>query len=403
MAGPFATMVLGDMGAEVIKVEHPESGDSTRGVPGTFHPEDRKKLFGGYFNSINRNKKSVTIDLKTPEGSIVFEDLVESADVVMENFRRDVPERLGIDYQTLKDIKPDIIYCSVSGFGDTYIHESPYLGKPAFDVTAQAMGGLMYITSPEENGPPTKVGPGIGDIMPGMFAAIGIQTALWHRNRTGEGQYVDVAMYDSIIALCERIIYRYSYQGEIEHPSGNAQPLFAPFGVFEAKDGQVTIAANRSHMWEHLCRLMDREELVDDPRFKSAGDRADNLPELKEEIESWTTKHTKEEIFQIISDEVPCGPVQTAEDIFHDPHVDHRDMLASVEQPIGEDDVTDVQIANTPIKLSNSPGGVERRGPHLGEHNKEVLLGLGYSEENIQMLFDKDIIKPKPVEGESGF
>jgi len=403
MAGPFATMVLADMGAEVIKIEHPDGGDHTRQTPHTFHPEDENKYFGGYFNSVNRNKKSVTVDLKTDEGVQIIKDLVADVDVLIENFRRGVPERLGLDYETLSDINPQLIYSSVSGYGDPRTLESPYAGKPAYDVNAQAMGGAMYITSPEPNGPPTKIGPGIGDIVPALFCVNGILTALWHRQKTNEGQYVDVSMYDAVVALCERIIFTYSYRDEIEKPSGNAQPLFAPFGVFEAKDGHVTIAATSYHMWESLCEHIGREDMIDDPRFETAGKRAENYSTFKKELEKWTTQHTKEEIFDIISDDVPCGPVNTAADIFDDPHVRARNMLATVNQPLGDDETVDVEIANTPIKLSGSPGGVERRAPDLGEHNDEILSDIGYGPDEIEDLYEKNVITPSPLEGGADF
>lgn len=403
MAGPFATMMLADMGAEVIKVEHPQGGDTTRNTPHTFHPEDEKKYFGGYFNSVNRNKKSIAIDLKTEEGVALVKDLVADADVFIENFKRDVPHRLGLDYETLSKENPQIIYSSVSGFGDSITTESPHQSKPAFDVNAQALGGAMYITSPNLGGHPTKIGPGIGDIVPAMFNAFGIMTALWHREKTDEGQYVDVAMYDAVIALCERIIYTYSYQDEIETPAGNAQPLFAPFGIFEAKDGHVTVAATAPHQWESLCKYMGREDLADDSRFKDAGTRADHYDEFKEILENWTTQHTKEEIFETISEDVPCGPVNNAADIFQDPHVAAREMLAKVEQPTGNGGSVEVEIANTPLKLSETPGGVERRAPRLGEHADELLAELGFSTNEIEQLYEEDIIMPYPYEGGGGW
>lgn len=403
MAGPYATMLLGDMGAEVVKIEHPEGGDSTRNVPSSFHPDDEQRRFGGYFNSVNRNKKSMAVDLKRPEGVALVKDLVETADVVLENFRRGVPERLGLEYEALTELNPGLVYASVSGFGDARTSESPYMRKPSFDVNAQAMGGAQYITSNEQAGLPTKIGPGIGDIIPGMLAAYGVMAALWYRERTGEGQYVDVAMYDSIVALCERIVYRYSYRGDIEAPPGNHQPMFAPFGLFETADGYVSIAATSEPMWTELCEYMDKEELLDDPRFENAGKRAENLSDLIVEIEKWTTSHTKDEIFDLISDDIPCGPVNNAADIFEDEHVRTRDMLTTVEQPLGDGRTTDVEITNTPIKLTKTPGGVETRAPDLGQHTDEILKELGYSKETVDQLYEDDVVTPHPISGARGF
>ncbi len=403
MAGPYTTMMLGDMGAEVIKIEHPDGGDPTRNVPSSFHPDDDIRHFGGYFNSINRNKKSIAVDLKTAEGRAIVEKLVATADVVVENFRRGVPEKLGLSYEAMSEHNPEIVYASVSGYGDPRSGESPYANKPMYDVNAQALGGAQYITSNEVDGTPTKIGPGIGDIVPGMFAAFGVMTALWYRERTGTGQYVDVAMYDAIIALCERIIYRYSYRGDIEAPAGNHQPLFAPFGLFETADGHISIAATSEPMWRELCECMEKPGLCEDPRFETAGDRAENLEDLVEEIEEWTTQRTKEEVFDILSDDIPCGPVNDAADIVADEHVTARSMLETVEQPLGDGRSAAVEITNTPVKLTEAPGGIEHRAPDLGQHTEAILDELGFSSQAIERLYDDDIITPSPMSGARGF
>lgn len=399
MAGPFGTMILCDMGAEVIKVEHPDGGNGTRNSPRSFHPDDKEKLMGGYFNTVNRNKKSIAVDLKSPEGTQVVKDLAKDADVFIESYRRGVSSRLGIDYESIQEVNPSIIYASISGFGDPITHESPYSQKPSYDIIAQAMGGANYLTSSEPGGPPTKIGPGIGDFVPGMFAALGILTALWHREETGEGQYVDVAMYDAIMALCHRSIWRYSYRGEIEEAHGPTNPLFAPFGIFEAKDGHIAIAASSEHLWENLCQEMDRDDLLEVPEFEDSYTRRDNFELLKTEIEKWTTQHEKQEIFEMISDSVPCGPVNNAKDMFEDPHPISRDMFGEIEQPLGDGETATVELANTPIKLSKTPGGVERRGPLLGEHTDELLEEIGYSQSTIDELYAQDVITPKPQKG----
>lgn len=313
----------------------------------------------------------------------------------MENFRTGVVERLGIDYETLRDSNPRLVYSSLSGFGNPRTGESPYAGKPCTDNVAQAVGGAQYITSPEPNGKPTRIGPGIGDIVPGMFNTIGILTALWEREKSNRGQYVDVSMYDSIVALCERMVYLYSYKNEVHGRVGNRQPTGnMPNGVFEAKDGYVSLNA-AGHYWETFCEYMDRMDLYDDPRFETDTDRDEHYEELKTEIEKWTTQHTRQELFELLSDDLPCGPVNSAKEIFEDPHIEAREMLQEVEQPLGDGERTRVAVANTPIKLTETPGGVEHRGPFLGEHNDEILSELGYSAGEVAGFYERSIINRK--------
>jgi formyl-CoA transferase len=254
------------------------------------------------------------------------------------------------------------------------------------------MGGAMYITSPEPNGPPTRIGPGIGDIVPGMFNAIGILTALWNREKSGSGQYVDVSMYDSIIALCERMVYLYSYKNEIHDRVGNRQPTSnMPNGVFKAKDGYVSLNASGQY-WKTFCEHMGRMDLYNDPRFETDLVRDEHFEELKEEIEAWTTQHTRQELFEMLSDDLPCGPVNSVKDIFEDPHVEGREMLQEVAQPLGGGESSQVALANTPIKLSETPGGGEHRAPFLGEHNEKLLDELGYPSHEVERLYEAGVL-----------
>lgn len=382
LAGPYATMLLADLGADVVKVE-PPGGDMTRDTPP--HLEDGE-AYGGYFQSVNRNKRSLALDLKSDEGVAVFEQLVEGADVVVENFRTGTMERLGLSYKTLEKVNPQLIYASIRGFGDPDFGRSPYADRPAFDLIAQAMGGIMSITGTEEHGP-TKVGPGVGDIFPAVLCVVGVLSALHDRGRSGEGQHVDVGMVDGILSLCERIVHQYSYTGEVPRQQGNSHPLLFPFDRFEANDGYVVIAAPTDTQWESLCEHMDRQELIDE--YTDDADRQRDADRLRSIINDWTRQHSKDALFEKLADDVPCGPVNTVEDIFEDEHFQARDMLPSVEHA---DTSEQVQVAGQPIKLSNSASGVRRRAPLLGEHSREILQESGFSAEDITPLLDADIV-----------
>lgn len=376
LAGPYATMLLADLGADVVKIESP-AGDMIRSNPP--HVRDGE-AYGGYFHSVNRNKRGVVLNLKTDDGKATFERLVEDADVVIENFSVGTMEGLGLSYETLRDINPGLVYASIRGFGDPRLGESPYADRPAFDLIAQAMGGIMSITGTEESGP-TKVGPGVGDIFPAVLSVVGILAALTHRDRTGEGQHVDVGMVDSILALTERIVYQYSIEGTVPAPQGNSHPLLFPFDRFSADDGYVVIAAPTDSQWEALCEHIDRPDLSD--RYRTNEDRVAASDYLYPLINEWTRAQTKHELFELLADDVPCGPVQTIEEIFSDPHFATREMLPEVAHA---DSGETVRLAGTPIKLSKTPGGVQRRAPFLGEHTRDVLEAAGYDEHTIEEL-----------------
>jgi len=235
LAGPFCTMMLADQGADVIKIE-PLEGDGTRSM-GPFHPDDQVRAFGGYFQSVNRNKASLALDLKRPEGREVFLALLDATQVVVENFRAGVMERLGLGYARLRQRNPRIVYASIRGFGDPQTGTSPYVDWPAYDVVAQAMGGIMAITG-ADGCTPTKIGPGVGDTIPAVMAAFGVMAAAWRAERTGLGQYVDVGMVDSVLSVCERVLHQYTYGGKVSGPEGDRHPFLAPFGLLPAKDGR---------------------------------------------------------------------------------------------------------------------------------------------------------------------
>ena len=293
LAGPYCTMMLADQGAEVVKVE-PVDGDPTRQF-GPFRADDARRDFGGYFQSTNRNKRSLSIDLKAPEGRGLFLGLAREADIVVENFRAGVMDRLGLGYETLAADNPRLVYAAIRGFGDPRTGASPYVDRPAFDVVAQAMGGAMSITGVDARSP-LKIGPGVGDIFPAALAAFGILAALHHARATGEGQFVDVAMYDGIVAMCERIVYQYSYTGRAPAPEGNQHPILCPFGTFPASDGAVTIGCPRDPFWVELVDAMGRPELRDDPRFATNDARLAHAAETVAIVEAWTRPRTKAQI-----------------------------------------------------------------------------------------------------------
>ncbi|MEI5677020.1 CoA transferase [Mesorhizobium sp. CGMCC 1.15528] len=386
LAGPYCTMLLADQGADVIKIE-PIDGDPTRQF-GPFRADDEAHHFGAYFQSTNRNKKSVALDLKSEEGKALFRRLAADADIVVENFRAGVMDRLGIGYESLAAENPRLVYAAIRGFGDPRTGASPYTDRPAFDVVAQAMGGAMGITGPD-SATPMKIGPGVGDIFPATLAAFGIMAAVHHARQSGQGQFVDVAMYDGVLAMCERIVYQYSYTGKSPVPEGNQHPILCPFGTFPAKDGQVTVGCPRDSFWRELVAIIGRPELATDPRFLTNNDRLAHSTETVAIVEEWTRNHTKAEISTALDGKVPFGPVNTAADIYADPHVLARGMLAEVEHP---GSATPVTIASTPIRMTATPGGVARRAPLTGEDTDAMLSGLGLGSAEIADLRARKVV-----------
>jgi crotonobetainyl-CoA:carnitine CoA-transferase CaiB-like acyl-CoA transferase len=367
LAGPYCTMLLADLGADVIKVE-PPGGDFVRQI-GPYPDDDESHHFGGYFQSVNRGKRSIVLDLKGDADRETFLALVDDADVVVENFSSGVMERLGVPYEVLHDRSPALVYASLRGFGDVRTGESPYSDWPALDLVVQAMAGLMSVTGPDD-AHPLKVGVGVGDLFPASLLALGIVSAVHHARRTGEGQHVDVAMYDAVLSLCERIVYQHSYTGSIARPTGNRHPMLSPFDVLPAKDGDVVIAAPSEPRWARLCELIGRTDLIGAAGFESNDARASRQGEVRRILEAWTATRTVEEIVGVLGGEVPVGPVHDVADIFADPHVHARDMLVQVDHPGSSNPVV---IAGSPIKLSGTPAVVRGRAPLLDEHRDGIL------------------------------
>lgn len=386
LAGPFCAQLLADHGADVIKIESPE-GDMTRTF-GPYAPDDEVRNMGGYFQSVNRNKKSVVVNLKSEHGRELVLSLVDKADVVVENFRAGVLDRLGLSYETMSRRNPRLVYACIRGFGDPRSGRSDYVDWPSFDVVSQSMGGMMGVTGTED-GHPMKVGPGVGDLIPSALCAFGILAAVIHANKTGQGQFVDVAMVDGVLSCSERIVYQYSMEGTSPQPQGSHHPMFCPFGLFKAHDGWVTVGCPNDNFWARLCELMDRRDLLEDERLLTNAGRVRHAALVKQQVEDFTRVRTKAQLTALFGGQFPYGPVYSAGDIFRDPHFAVREMLVEVEQPHSAAKLT---IAGVPVKMSKTPGGVRRRAPELGEHTRAVLLEAGIAADSIDSLSESGAI-----------
>lgn len=373
LAGPFAAMMLADMGADVIKVERPEGGDDTRAYPPFQNGES------AYFMSLNRGKKSITINLKHPQGKKLLKDLARKSDVLIENFKPGTMDKLGVGYDELKKVNPRLVYAASSGFGQT----GPYSARPAYDLIIQGMGGMMSVTGPDEN-TPTKVGSSVADIFAGLFTVIGVLVALSARERTGRGQLVDVAMLDCMVAVLENAVSRYLVNGVIPHPIGNRHPSISPFTTLATSDGAVNIAVGNNDIWARMCAVLDMEAFKDDPRFADNPARVENFNELKKILEERTKKNTSAhwlEVFDRVN--VPNGPINTIAQVVTDPQVVARRMIVDVVHPVAGA----MKIPGVPIKFSDTPADVEAPAPVLGEHTESVLTSLlGLSKEVIEEL-----------------
>ncbi len=376
LAGPFGTALLADLGANVIKVEPPQ-GDMARSgapLPPDFANPNSNELasvnYGGYFASINRNKRSIVLDLKDEADKEKFLRLCEGADAVVENMRSGVMDKLGLGYEVIASHNPKIVYGCIRGFGDPRTGESPYAEWPAYDAVAQAMSGLAHITGPEgEGGFPS--GASVGDIFPGTLMALGVVSAIHNARETGQGQFMDVAMYDAMLTFCETVIVNYGYpEQRVLQARGRHHPNLMPFGMYPTSDGSVAIAAPGPKHWETLCQSMGREDLINDERAKNTYVRRKHQVFLEAQIAAWTSSKTKAEIVEILGGKVPCGPVNTAEDIYNDPHVEVREMITRFQLP-GEN--PEVSIVGTPFKFTETKAGFYRSPPNLGEHTDAIL------------------------------
>ena len=370
-SGPFCTFNLADHGAEVIKIEMPGSGDQTRG----WGP--MKNDYSGYYSYVNRNKKGMTLNLKTDEGKEIFTELLKTADVVCENYKVGVMERLGFSYEKMKEINPHIIYGSISGFGLT----GPLASRPAYDIVAQAMSGMMSITGFPDS-PPTKIGPSMGDNYSGAFLCMGILMALYKREKTGEGSRIDISMMDALFSVMENLVVDYTVTGEIPMRAGNADPSITPFDSFHAKDGDFVMGCGTDKMFVEFCDAIGKSYLYKDPRFDNNYHRSCNyLPDLKREIEEFTTTKTVAEMEDLlVSLKIPVGRIQNIKEACEHPQLAERNMLWTVHQPGMDADFT---MPGTPIKIHGEPDELIKPAPLLGEDNDAILKELGYSAEQI--------------------
>ena len=361
LSGPYCTMMLCDMGAEVIKVERPGSGDRARWTGPFWDGES------AYFMSINRGKKSITLNLATSKGKEIFLSMAQQADVVVENYVPGTAKKLGIDYTVLKEVNPRIIYAAISGFGQT----GPYAQKPALDVIVQGMGGIMSITG-EPGRPPVRVGASFGDIAAGMFAAIGIVSAIHERHKSGQGQMIDMSMLDSQIAIVENAFTRYWATGQVPGPLGSRHPAATPFQAFQTKDEYVVVAimGGDPDPWPIFCSALDLVEIIDDERFSDGWERTKNYDVLEPLLNEAMKRKTTQEWLETFKElGIPSGPVNSIDQVASDPQVLSRGMMVEMPHPR----MGTWKTVNSPLRLSRTPGEVRGVAPLMGEHTEDVL------------------------------
>lgn len=380
LAGPYCTMILGDLGADVVKIERPGTGDDTR----TWGPP----FAGGesaYYLCCNRNKRSIAIDLKTAAGAELVRELAKTSDVFIENFSPGLTKGFGLDYDALREINPRLVYASISAYGQ----DGPYRDRPGYDMVLSAVGGLMYITG-EREGNPCKVGVAITDVLTGVYASGAITAALLRRERTGRGQYIDVSLLDAQVSGLANIASNYLVAGKEATRWGTAHESIIPYQVFNTKDRPIAIAAANQKLWAGFCAVLEKPEWRDDPRFESNPKRVEHRDVLLPLIEEVLVRKTCDEWMEaLVAAAVPCGPVNDMKHLFADPQVRHRNMIAEVPHPT----IGALRLAGIPVKYSETPGSIRRHPPLLGEHTDEVLTEvLEYSAEQIGELRETGVI-----------
>ena len=374
LAGPYCTLLLGDMGAEIIKIEVPGHGDDSRRYPPFIGTES------AYFMNLNRNKKSLTLNLKAPEGRAVFLELVKRSDVLIENFRPGTLDALGLGHDTLKALKPDLVYAAISGFG----HTGPYKDLPGYDIIGQAMGGIMSVTG-WPDGPPSRTGTAIGDILAGLCTCIGILGSLIAIRAGRPGQKVDVALVDSVVSAMEAIIQIYLVEGRIPQRTGNRYEFIYPYDTFRTTDGWVVIGVGNNKLWELFCEAIEAPQLARDPRYRDNHDRVKAHEEVRQIVEAWTGRRTSREVIDGLSARaIPCAPIYTVKDVVDDAHIaGARRMIREIDHPVAGT----MKLVGSPICLSETPAEIRTPAPLLGQHSEEVLRDvLGYTAEQVEAL-----------------
>jgi crotonobetainyl-CoA:carnitine CoA-transferase CaiB-like acyl-CoA transferase len=379
LAGPYCTMILGDLGAEVIKVEAPGGSDDTRawGPPSV----------GGesaYYLCANRNKRAITLDLKSEEGQEALKKLIAQSDVMLQNFKTGTLEKWGLGYEQIKQINPRLVQCSITGFGSN----GPYKDLPGYDYIIQAMGGLMDITGSEESGP-MKVGVAIADVLTGLYAAIGILSSLHERNHSGEGQSIDLSLFDTQVSSLANVASNFLISGLLPKRLGNQHPNIVPYQTFQTLDGEMVVAVGNDRQFLRLCSVLGLQEIGEDKRFSTNPKRLENKDELVAILSKEMNKKKSTEWLELLSQHgIPCGPINTMQQLFDDPQVKAREMVVAVNHPTAGS----IPLVGSPLKLSRTPVEIKRHPPLAGEHSKEVMLELGYTEEKIEELQSKKII-----------
>lgn len=377
LSGPYATMVLAELGADVIKVEQPHVGDDTR----RFEPKVGGESYPGAMP--NRSKRSLSLDLKSDRGRELFLRLAEDADLVMENFRAGTARKLGVDYEAVKDVRPDIIYCSISGFGQT----GPYRHRPGFDIMAQGVCGFLRMTGNGDR--PAKVGVAINDLAAGATAIYSVLGAQMLRNRTGQGQYIDISLVDAGLAWTIWESGAFFANGEIPEATGTRHRRSTPYQAYRTSDGFVTIGAGNDRLWAHFCEALAKPEWLKDPRFLTLHDRMSNIDELERGIEEVTCTRTTGHWIRVLDAAgVPCGPVLRYDETWADPQVIARDMVVEMSHPI----MGDMKTVAPPVKFSDLDFSVRRAAPWLGQHSAEVLREFGVDDETITELFEQGVL-----------
>lgn len=379
LAGPYCTMILGDLGAEVIKVEAPGGSDDTREWGPPFSGGE-----SAYYLCANRNKRAITLDLKSKEGQDVLRKLITQSDVMIQNFKTGTMEKWELGYEEVKKINPRMVQCSITGFGTS----GPYKDLPGYDYIIQAMGGLMSITGSEESGP-MKVGVAISDITTGLYAVIGILSALHERNHSGEGQSIDLSLFDSQISSLANVASNFLISGTVPKRLGNQHANIVPYQTFSTLDGEMVVGVGNDRQFHKLCVALDIPKIGEDGRFSTNPKRLENKDELILILSKILSKKTSQEWLELLSSQgIPCGPINNMKQLFDDPQVKEREMVVNVDHPTAGS----IPLVGSPLKLSRTPVEIKRHPPLAGEHSKDILIELGYTEEEIVELLNKRVI-----------